>query len=133
MTGTDAGIVRQGVYGAIRSYDHRGCVFSWQPPAGAFRRVAIDVEAKDSPVDAMSRRFGLSPCEFRLRWTTLEAEAKVLDEPVHLLLKRLGLRDAACAGWTRSAAGVWLCLIEHPTHWITVAVVQASGVRSLLH
>jgi hypothetical protein len=109
-----------------RSYDHRGAAFTWVPPAGcAARRWAVDVEAKDHPTaSGMVARFGLRPEEFLRRWTASEALAKVLDRPILDLVRREGLVCEPGGGvWREHRPGVWLRALDHPTHWVAVAVM----------
>ena len=115
----------EGARGETRSYDHRERLFSWRPPAGyPLRRASIDVEAKDSPADALGAHFGLRTSVFLRRWTALEALAKATDQPVFDLLRHHGLAEAAADHWSRDArTGVWLCRVDHPTHWVTLGVV----------
>jgi hypothetical protein len=117
-------------WGAVRSYDHRGQVFSWRAPGGlACERAALDIEAKDSPaIESLSSRFHVRPDEFLRRWTATETLAKVLDLPILELLRRSGLSPEAPLHWTYRE-GVWLRRVEMATHWATVAFV-ATGVRS---
>ena len=112
-------------HGAIRSYDHRGVVYSWQPPRSlAYRRAALDVEAKDQPsVAEMSARHGLTKSAFLRRWVTTEAIAKVLDVPILDYLKTHGLPDEATEFWCQNVAGVWVRALKHRTHWAAVAVI----------
>jgi hypothetical protein len=121
---TEHGVVNC-CHGAIRSYDHLGAVFSWEPPLVlSYRRAALDVEAKDQPsVAEMSARHGLTEAEFLRRWVTTEAIAKVLDVPILDYLKKHGLPDQATEAWQQEAAGVWVRALQHPTHWAAVAVL----------
>jgi hypothetical protein len=119
------GIVHSGVRGSIRSYDHHGVCFSWQPPPGlSLARAAIDVEGKSNPSDRYMRaRFGLPSDEFLRRWTATEVLAKVLDQPVLDFVKKRGLSPEADCFWTLHPLGAWLLRIDHPTHWVTVAAI----------
>jgi hypothetical protein len=119
------GKVRGNAIGTIRSYDHQGVPFSWQPPPSlAFERAAIDVEAKNNPSSRyISAKFGLADDVFLRRWTATEALAKVLDQPVLDFVKMNGLSPEAGSYWARHSMGPWLLRIDHPTHWVTVAAI----------
>jgi hypothetical protein len=120
-----AGKLRAARRGNIRSYDHHGAAFSWQPPTGLdFRRAALDIEAKAQPsAKHMAERFGLSVDEFLRRWTATEALAKVLNIPVLDFLKERGLAQEASEHWSQPATGVWVRAIAHQSHWAAVAVI----------
>ncbi len=125
LTTVEAGRLHEGIFGDVRSYDHRGVVFSWEPPHGlAYSRAAVDVEAKDCRVDAFGARFGLKRADFLARWTALEALAKVTDQPILSALRQYGLQYEATERWTAvHGTNAWLRRIEHSSHWVTVAVV----------
>ena len=111
--------------GRFRSYDHHGEGFHWHPPAGlAFQHAALDAESREAPgVRSMSARFGLPDEAFLKRWTSTEAVAKVLDWPILDFVKRVGLVAEAPFEWSRSDFDVWVRSIEHPNHWVTVALI----------
>jgi hypothetical protein len=119
------GTVLSGVRGSIRSYDHHGVCFCWQPPPRlSLARAAIDVEEKSNPSDSyLGARFGLPSDAFLRRWTATEALAKVLDQPVLDFIKKQGLLLEARCCWTHHPLGPWLLRIDHPTHWVTVAAI----------
>lgn len=120
-----AGTLLEGRGAGARSYDHHGAAFRWVPPAGcAARRWALDVEAKDHPAAAgMAARFGLSSDAFLRRWTASEALAKVLDRPILDLVRREGLVCEPGRAWREHQPGMWLRALDHPTHWVAVAVM----------
>jgi hypothetical protein len=119
------GVVLSRVHGLIRSYDHHGVCFSWQPPPGlSLVRAAIDVEEKSNPsASYMRARFGLSSDAFLKRWTATEALTKVLDQPVLDFVKKHGLSPEADCSWSHHPLGAWLLRIDHQTHWVTVAAI----------
>jgi hypothetical protein len=57
------------------------------------------------------------------RWTASEVSAKVLDMPILEFLKVHGLSLDAEQDWNTDSNGVWLRALEHPTHWVTVALL----------
>jgi len=120
-----SGTLLEGRGAGARSYDHRGAVFRWVPPAECpARRWALDVEASDHPAAAaMAARFGLSSDAFLRRWTASEALAKVLDRPILDLVRREGLVCEPSCIWREQQPGVWLRALDHPTHWVAVAVM----------
>ena len=77
---------------APASYDSRGVRYEWRPNAGFGERLALDVEALDTPLPEE----GLFGCEssgdFFRAWTRLEVIAKLVGEPILLTLKRLPMR-----------------------------------------
>jgi hypothetical protein len=109
----------------VRSYDHRGTVYSWQPPQGlVYHRAALDVEAKNQPsVAEMAMRHSLTESAFLRRWVTTEAIAKVMDIPILDYLKTHGLPDEATEAWCETVAGVWVRTLKHRTHCAAVAVI----------
>jgi hypothetical protein len=113
-----------GLSGPIRSYDHRGVVFSWEPPDDLrFRRAAIDVEAFEVPsIRYMSAHYALSDIVFLRRWTATEVIAKVLNVPILELLKHGGLVEEASHAWSRGPHGVWMRELEYPYHCVTVGL-----------
>jgi hypothetical protein len=87
-----------------RSHLADGRVVRWHPPDG--RSWAIDAEIATQPVPvALARRSGIDdPERFWPRWTALETVCKLLDEPIYLRLRRLGLDGGVAPGivtWTR--------------------------------
>jgi len=74
-----------------RSYLADGRIVRWHPPDG--RPWAIDAELLAQAVPAtLARRTGVTdPARFWPQWTALETVCKLLDEPVLLRLRRLGL------------------------------------------
>lgn len=121
--------------GVLGSFDHFGERFYWTPPPGLhFLRAALDVEAKEHPTAAgMGARFRLPADVFLRRWTASEAIAKVIDQPILGFLRTNGLAPAATNEWTLVGKGVWLCAVDHPTHWATVAleVSRSLGLQEL--
>jgi hypothetical protein len=92
-----------------RSYLADGRVVRWHAPDD--RPWAIDAELASQPVPpALARRTGTGdPGAFWPRWTALETVCKLLDEPVHLRLRRLGLDGGRADGittWTLAYSGV---------------------------
>jgi hypothetical protein len=92
-----------------RTYLADGRVVRWHPPDD--RPWAIDAELLAQPVPpALARRTGVTdPALFWPQWTMLETVCKLLDEPVLLRLRRLGLdggRAGAVRTWTRCHGGI---------------------------
>jgi hypothetical protein len=111
------------------SYDHHGRRFVWRLPSCPANAVlALDVEARDNPSAArLGARFGLDSQVFLQRWTATEAVSKALDAPVLDLLRRHGLEQVPGRQWSQNDRGVWLCGLDHPTLWVTVAVLFANS------
>lgn len=112
-------VVQPGVGTIPCSYDRHGTCFGLEPPArfcGA--RVALDVEALDTPLPPML--FSSSGCgravEFWVRWTRTEVAAKLFDMPIAAWLRTYGLLPADGRELLRFFPSLRLRTLLTPSH-----------------
>lgn len=95
----------------VRSYLADGRVVRWSAPDDGLWAIDAEIAAQAVP-PALARGTGIrDPEVFWPQWTMLETICKLLDEPVHLRLRRHGLHRAGSDGittWTWCQSGIVL-------------------------